>query len=185
MNSKVRYRLSPLSLAMIVGMMSVVGCQPPVAVETYEAEKMGDHRILGGIVRDGDDAYFFEIAGDRESVGELAEPFKKFIDSVKPNGRQPTWTLPTGWTERRETNADLDTVGEIKGEIKQLFATITINNQHRMTVTAPWRWSSSHWSTERLNYVNRWRSELELPRLFAAEALAHPVTKRQAATIPR
>jgi len=111
-----------LSLASLL--LTSVGCQRREGVSTYTTKhesasrsptdfsalaRQLDH-TLAAILPQGDQAWFFKMAGPAPAVVRRREDFLAFLKTVAPAttaGAPPTWQLPEGWKEKREEKGAL------------------------------------------------------------------------------
>jgi hypothetical protein len=139
-------------------------------IENSAADAKSD-RMLTAIVPHGDTAWFFKLSGPVEAVAKHADTFQSLIQSVsfpKSAGGKPIWKLPEGWHEKPGS--------------QMRFATLTLPAEN--TTGAPSAessakplevsvtslpWSSKDESEQLLANVNRWRGQMQLKPLAAAE----------------
>src|SRR5262245_56303666 len=57
-------------------------------------------QLLGAIVPQGQQTWFFKLTGRLELVKPQLEPFLAFTKSVRLTDKGPEWTLPEGWEQR-------------------------------------------------------------------------------------
>lgn len=158
----------PLRIAALLlsGLVLLPGCQndeirryqvprveaalPPAAADRPA------RRMLAAIVPKGDEVWFFKLDGPVAEIEPLAAPFEQLLRSVKftGNAAEPiTWTNPAGW-ERKPGSG-------------MRYATLTINGTNgplELTVT-----KLGKEAAEVLPNVNRWRGQLGLSDITAAE----------------
>ena len=100
MKTVVLPRLIWLALAALVA----VGCRQRDAIRHYEVRKpQPTRRMLGAIVPHADRAWFFKVAGPRESLDSQADGFVGLIKSLRFGDQPeagPQWSLPDGWTQK-------------------------------------------------------------------------------------
>ncbi len=128
---------------------------PPLA-ETQPLEA----RMMAAIVRGGDQDWFFKLLGEPAQVGQSADKFKELLSSLKINEQgKPAWDLPDGWTQLP--------AGGIR------LATIHVTDDpHSPSISVVGLAAGQ----DTLDNVNRWRNQLQLEPLTAAE-LAESVEK--------
>ncbi len=106
-----------LSLSLALWLSTSVGCQRREGVATYTTKhesasrsptdfpaltRQLDH-TLAAILPQGDQAWFFKMAGPAPAVERRREDFLAFLKTVSPAdtaGAPPTWQLPEGWQEK-------------------------------------------------------------------------------------
>lgn len=68
------------------------------AVEPAAPEPAKAQRMLGAILPQGEQLWFFKLTGDPEPVAAVEPAFRQFLKSVTfPKADAPTWSLPEGW----------------------------------------------------------------------------------------
>lgn len=129
------------------------------AIAVYTAQRP-KQRVLGGIALARPYGWFFKVSGPDELLAPQKEPLETFLKSVKFGSRpdaDPTWTLPEGWKQ-------------LEGN-QSRFATIQMGTSDapvEMSVTQlPMRGGDE--TDYLLANVNRWRGELGLAPIDAAE----------------
>lgn len=156
-------RLPLRSIGCIVALTGLIlaGCGQEESIRSYEVAKSAaepQDRMLGAIVPKGEQAWFFKLTVPTQVAGDLAAPFMTFVKSIQfdANG-SPQWTLPAGW-KQGPGNA-------------MRFATLVVDSSagsHELTVT-----SLGMPEGDRTEYVlanvNRWRNQLGLPAVTAAQ----------------
>lgn len=106
-----------LSFSLAIWLLTSVGCQRQEGVSTYTTKhesasrsptdfsaltRQLDH-TLAAILPQGDQAWFFKMAGPAPAVERRREDFLAFLKTVAPAdtaGAPPTWQLPEGWEEK-------------------------------------------------------------------------------------
>jgi hypothetical protein len=162
------------------GMLAIValslllasGCGPSEKIESYTVahEKTADEkaaeqpkrdptdRMLATILPQGEQAWFFKLAGPRDAATAQVEDFLAFLQSVRfDNPKSPKWTLPEGWTEQPGSGMRYATI-LVPSEPKPLELTIT---------TLPW--DAQDETASILSNVNRWRGQMQLPPIGAGD----------------
>lgn len=167
-------RLVVYLLALLQGTETTVVVQQVPKYETiYAANHQGDvdstdstevpqtDRMLGAIVPRGQRTWFFKLAGPKDAVSAQRESLLTFLASVRFEGvspDQPTWELPAGWRQ-------------IPSSSSMRFATIQIPGEGaplEMTVI-PLPSTGSSVVAAILDNVNRWRGQLQLPKITAQQ----------------
>lgn len=57
--------------------------------------------MLGAILRQPDETWFFKLTGPPDETAALREAFGKFVASTRFENGAPSWEIPAGWTERK------------------------------------------------------------------------------------
>ena len=102
-------------LAFVITVLSAAcalpGCQPEDKITAAKHPRLNDmKRMLAAIVlpeKDGDEekTWFFKVVGKETEIDRLVCPFHEFLGSVKfSTNDTPTWTLPAGWTQEKDTD---------------------------------------------------------------------------------
>lgn len=121
----------------------VAACVEQPGIRTYTVDKETSERSPPGT------AWFFKLLGPSDEVKRQVESFGTLVRSVRFDSEgQPTWQLPDGWSERRESGIR--------------FATIAVRDAEpplEVSVTAL-PISGANYVKENLD---RWRGQLGLP----------------------
>lgn len=114
-------------------------------------------RLLGAVIAGDGKAWFVKLMGPVEQVAGVAEVYEQVVQSLRfPAGQPgPTWTVPSGWTER--------------GADENRFATLERDGLEIAISQLPW--DSANWDEYVLANLNRWRRQVQLPPI-ASEQLA-------------
>jgi len=74
---------------------------PARAVDPAEVRKSLDH-MFAAVVPHGEQAWFFKLVAPAADADLLKQPFEDFVKSIELGepGKQPTWKLAEGWTEK-------------------------------------------------------------------------------------
>lgn len=147
------------TLVTIVCLLAI-GCSGHDPIRTYEVAKSAagpNDRMLAAILPRGEQAWFFKLTGPTGPVGDVSEPFREFIHSVRFENDEPVWELADGW--------------QVAPGNAMRFATIEITTEGdplEMSVTTlPLR--ADDLTAYVLANVNRWRGQLGLAPVAAAE----------------
>ncbi|MCH7751760.1 MAG: hypothetical protein IH898_06345 [Planctomycetes bacterium] len=106
-----------LSLSLALLLSTSFGCQRREGVSTYTTKQESASRsptdfpalarqldhTLAAILPQGDQAWFFKMAGPAPAVERRRADFLAFLKTVAPAataGAPPTWQLPEGWEEK-------------------------------------------------------------------------------------
>ena len=124
----------------------------PAPTAAGDAARTGKDRMLGAMVLGPSQGWFFKLTGPADEVAKQAEPFEKFVRSVRLSdaAQGPTWTLPEGWTEQPGSGIR--------------FATIKIQQPGKpleLSVTALPRPPGDE-GNYALSNLNRWRDQMGL-----------------------
>ena len=129
-------------------------------IRTYTvARPESPSRLLGAIIPRGEQAWFFKLTGPNQVVAEQGTAFRELIKSLKfdESSGEPSWTLPSGWSERPGTSIRFATLQvEVGGE--KLDCSVT-----KLPMTDP------DLPTYLLANINRWRDQLRVAKISANE----------------
>jgi hypothetical protein len=148
-------------LAALVLVAGSGGCKPAEQIHTYSIPKEAEEapppelpagRMLGAIVVQPTQGWFFKLMGPSEAVTQHEAEFQAFLKSLRFTGDgPPRWEAPAGWRE------------EPGGAMR--FATFVIEAAPKpleLTVT-----TLPHAGEAEADYVlknvNRWRNQIQLP----------------------
>jgi len=118
-----------------------------------------EQQTIGLIVPVGDTGWFFKLTGDKTAVEPQHEAFLEFIGSIKfaaADGK-PSWKLPAGWKELPGNQMRFATI-QIAAEGKPLDLSVI-----------PLPTTGGETQKYVLDNVNRWRGQLKLEPISAAE----------------
>lgn len=116
-----------------------------------------DQRMLAAVILHGDQAWFFKAVGLTAQLDSQADAFRALIKSVRFVNDKPQWSLPQDWRQR--------------GESGMRFATLEFgpaDETVELTVI-PLPIPAGDRDAYVLSNVNRWRQQLALGPLSAAE----------------
>jgi hypothetical protein len=115
-------------------------------------------QILGAIALLEEAGWFFKITGDPAQVESKRDDFLAFVKSVRFTGAQPqpSWDLPTGWTELPPDEFRFATL-QIPADPKPLELAVSV---------LPKNVAAEEFV---LINVNRWRGQVSLPPIIAAD----------------
>lgn len=139
-------------------LMGLAGCarDGDIAVYTVARDSVSaTDSTLGAMVPQGKQAWFFKLSGPRGQVDGLSSRFEEFVKTVRvpPDGGTPTWTLLEGWKQRSGDQMRFATI-DVPVDGKTLELTIS-----RLPM------QSQGEEEYLLANLNRWRSQLSLPRI--------------------
>lgn len=113
--------------------------------------------MLGGILPQDDQIWFFKLTGPPDQVAALAEPFGVFVTSTNFENSEPRWNVPEGWIVGPEKPFRYRTYligpGKLELSISSLPRPADLDSAY-------------------LDNINRWRNQLSLPGITAAELAA-------------
>jgi hypothetical protein len=149
----------PPEMAPVAAANPHAGMMPPAAAKPPTGEPTD--RTLAAIVPLEPQGWFFKLTGPIDAVAAEEETFTEFLKSVKfgADGK-PTWTLPEGWQQQPGNQFRFATL-VIPGDAKPLEVSVTAlpntgeDNAQYILVN-----------------VNRWRGQLQMPPITAAELAA-------------
>jgi hypothetical protein len=123
-------------------------------------------RILGAILPQPGQTWYFKIMGPDEGVAGQEPAFREFLASLKFESGRPTWTLPAGWREQPSAAG---------GGLR--FATILLPSEGPpLELTVIQLQSADDAEQSLLDNVNRWRGQLAL-RPVSRDELPESVEK--------
>ena len=137
------------------------------AIATYTAQRP-KQRTLGAIALVRPYGWFFKVSGPDELVAPQKDSLEAFLKSIQFSRNpdtDPTWTLPEGWKQQEGNELRFATI-QIAGSDAPLELTVT---------KLPMRGGDE--TEYLLANVNRWRGELGLEPLAAAEQLEKETKK--------
>jgi hypothetical protein len=156
-------------LLLLLIVVFLVGCQKD-EINTYTAQrvekapaqaapegKAGEARTLGAMIPDNDGWWVFKLQSEKELADKQAEAFDRLIRTVRLTGKQAKpieWTLPDGWTEQEPTPRQ-----------QQFGRVVTLRPKDSPLVEV----AVSQARGSLLDNVNRWRGEVGLKPVAAAE----------------
>jgi hypothetical protein len=120
-------------------------------------QNAGQQWMLAALVLQADRAWFFKMGGLESPLDEQAEAFRSLVKSVRFVDGKPQWNLPEGWRQ--------------KGESGMRFATLEFGPADKpleLTVI-PLPIPPGDRSAYVLSNVNRWRQQVNLEPIAAAE----------------
>lgn len=171
------------ALAVAAGLLAALGCGPGEEIRTYQVKRSSETtaaapaeptpegaakvRLLGAIIPVKDASWFVKFTGPVEAIDPHEKEFDAFVQSIRVTddpGTSPTYTAPAGWKELPARSMRLVTfaVGDGPG--------------------APQAYISTPFGGSLLDNVNRWREEVGLKRVTAAE-LPTATTEVQLGTV--
>jgi hypothetical protein len=121
------------------------------------ASQAGPVRLWGAIIPLPDDVWFFKLTGPPDAVAAHESEIRRCLESVRFVDGEPTWTLPSEWTQKPGN------------EFR--FATLVIPSTGKpleLTVSKLGRGGGS-WDEQLLANINRWRGQVSLPPLSIGE----------------
>jgi hypothetical protein len=111
-------------------------------------------RMLAAVVPLGTQAWFLKVAGPEQQVAQVAEGFRGWVESLKPEGEPGSetlgWTLPDGWTETPGDGMRRATFVAASAPSLDIALTVLPLGQADRTAYM-------------LANVNRWRGQMQLP----------------------
>ena len=129
-------------------------------------------RMLGAIAPHGRTFWVFKLMGSKEAAAEQMENFLRLTQSLKFSENEdatPEWTLPEGWTERKEAEGASTRFATltVKGDGEEMAVSVTRLPfpPDRPTDGVP------------LMIVNLWCEQLGLPEKKAADLTAEEQPK--------
>lgn len=145
------------------------GCDqtPPIRQYTINTELPAalhsEDRMLGAIVPQADEVWFFKLVGPREAVDPIETELREFIEAVRfADGQPDLAALPEGWIRG--------------GERAMRFATLLIPTPSReLELTVSQLPKTGDWDEQVAMNVNRWREQISLESSEERWAGAQPL----------
>jgi hypothetical protein len=121
------------------------------------AVNVGDQRMLAAIVLQADQAWFFKAVGAKLQLEPQVAAFRGLLKSVRFAEGKPQWDLPEGWRQ--------------KGGAGMRFATLEFGPAEETVelTVIPLPIPPGDRAAYILSNVNRWRQQMNLNPLAAAE----------------
>ena len=147
----------------------------PRSVTDYEAVARSLDRVLVAILPQGDQAWFFKMAGPAEMIERHRKDFLAFLKTAAPADKSdatPQWQLPKGWEE--------------KGPSSMRAATLVLPGDQPVEIAVSSLPLTDDWNDFLNRNVNRWLGQLGQAPLSGAtiEQLVDEVaTKAGPATV--
>lgn len=130
----------------------LAGCKKPEEIRTYtvphkEGPRLIVGRMLGAIIPNDKEAWFFKLQGADEEVGRLESQFIDFTKSVNiGQDKKVTWKAPQAWKERKGGEFRITTYLIPNGDEKPLELAISkldapqgVNDQYLVMNLSRWR----------------------------------------------
>lgn len=122
-------------------------------------------RLIGVQLPHADEMWFFKLLGPDEAVKKHVDAVKTFVAAVKFEKNEPVWTVPAGWKEVPATD----------GVTHTFFVLDEADPKLRLGI------SRFPGQQDLAANVNRWRKQLKLSEVDAAEAAKAAVPLETAA----
>jgi hypothetical protein len=131
-------------------------CDAPPPIREYSirtdlpAALSGDDRMLGLIVPQPQESWFFKVVGPADAIRFAEQPIRDFLGQLRFADGKPQWSeLPAGWT------AGVDR--------PMRFATLLIDTPTReLELAISQLPRSGEWDDQVAQNVNRWRGQMSL-----------------------
>jgi hypothetical protein len=151
-----------------IPLLGLMGCQNEEEIQHYRVDRaesvsrefapkgQSKVRMLGAMIPHGDRVWFFKLRGPVSLVGKYKEEFTHFIRSLRfhDEGEKPiTWTVPKDWKEEPGRGMRYATFRLGPEEATQELTVIPLGREAGSV----------------LANVNRWREELGLDKVSAAD----------------
>ncbi|TWT42931.1 hypothetical protein [Botrimarina hoheduenensis] len=158
--------------------LSLVGCTKVEEIRTYRvatapaatpapqgfggakpAAPVGEptDRMLAAIVAGQDQVWFFKAVGPIEAISTRQTDLIGLLQSIDPQGPQPSWKLPPGWTEQPGNGMRLAT---LQGPAAEGLPPVEVS-----VIGLP---KVGDWRAQVLDNLNRWRGQMGQPPLESA-----------------
>lgn len=132
------------------------GCSERDPIRRYTIERPAlEHRLLGAIVAQPSQSWFFKVTGPSELVKAARPEFEEFLGSLRFEEGEPAWKLPAGWKQQAGSGMRFATL-EIEAEEPLELSVIALP-------TPP----GSDKAGYLLANINRWRGQLQQGQLTA------------------
>lgn len=141
------------------------GAERPAESQPSPRAKEIPGRLIGVMLPQADEMWFFKLLGPDEAVQKHADAVKSFVSKVKFEKNEPVWTLPAGWTEQPSTD----------GVTLVFFLLDAADPKLRLGVS---RFPGQQDLTAN---INRWRGQMKLKPVEAEEAAKSAVPLETAA----
>lgn len=161
-------------LSLLVPLLLLSGCEKSERISIYSAprheslqsaeylaeaakRKPQPARMLAAIVPHGQALWFFKLQGPPDEVEARVAEFQSLLKSLHfDSNKEPDWVLPDTWKE---------TPGN-----ENRHATLIVSESPPLEVSVTVLAKGSDDLTEQLlNNINRWRGQLDLPHIEAAD----------------
>lgn len=131
--------------------LTLSGCKKPDEIQTYtvphrEPPQLIVQRMLGAIIPNDKEAWFFKLQGEDEAVTKLLPDFLTFTKSVEIKAGKVTWKAPESWKERAGGEFRITTFLVPQGDAKPLELAITrldasegVNDKYLQANLSRWR----------------------------------------------
>ena len=162
----------------VVVTLALVGCQPaPAPVVQYEIptavpavlQSEGD-RMLAAMVPVGANVWFYKVMGPAGAVGQLADRFESFVQSVEyAEGEPDLSALPEGWRRGGKKPFRFATI-DVPAEVVAGGDEVNGDEGNSLDISVSKLSRQEDYDSMVAMNVNRWRGQLGLPP--SSEALA-------------
>lgn len=141
--------------------------QTPEFQKEAAARKSKPARMLAAIAQNGPYLWFYKLQGPPDVVADRDGEFREFLKSLRFSAEgKPEWTLPQGWREKP--------VDERARGIR--FATLVLKDEPPLELTVTMLPAGEDLAQARLDNINRWRNQLDLPFLKVEDLPARTET---------
>jgi len=145
-----------------------VGCGEKPEISHYtvprdppEALRQVD-RMLGAIIEDADQLWFFKLVGPTKEVSEVRSAFESYLKSLTFTDGQPQWQLPEGWKQLPGDGIRFASIDVPLGRTSRLLSVTKLPSQ-------------GDWERDVIDNVQRWRGQLGLEPSSEPMAGAVPI----------
>ncbi|MDP7015651.1 MAG: hypothetical protein QGG36_07615 [Pirellulaceae bacterium] len=154
-----RFFLWSLAFCLIPGL---TGCRPELEIEEYEAPKSPQlepvDRMLGAVILNGDQAWFFKATGSIPAIDKLEPSFRNFVGTVTFQDQRPEWTAPDVWKSIQSTS-----------QFRYATFQADVDGEQIEVTVIPLPYDGEQQRGYLLSNVNRWRGELQQRGLVMSE----------------
>ncbi len=157
------------------GLMTLAGCEKSEEITSYTvashesiqtpeflaetaSRKAKPARMLAAIIPRGELFWFVKLQGPPDAVAAREGEFREFLKSLSfSEAGEIKWTLPGNWQEKPERANEMR------------YATLTLPGDPKLEATVTKLPGGSDLTEALLSNINRWRSQLDLPFIEAAD----------------
>ena len=108
-------------------------------------------RMMAALLTRGDRTWSFKMSGPADQLAPYAEAFRELLSSVRESDGEMTWDTPAGWQQQPASGMRLATLLPSTQDAGIECSVIVLPQQ------------------DELANVNRWRGQMQLPAITAAE----------------
>jgi hypothetical protein len=142
----------------------IAGCGSQYEIRRYQAPKAamvssdahsqslettGPDRMLGAVIAQGEQTWFFKLTGPVEAVEAQVAAFRELLGSLRFEEQKPVWDLPAGWSAKPGSEFRFATLvcGPPESPLEVSVSSLPSGGDPRQYLLAN---------------INRWRGQLKL-----------------------